>query len=142
MKTGFRSGIFAGRIGWRLAGIAALFAPAILLMMPTPASAVDLRGLIGTAIAMHALQHGPYYGRATSHHASGGHVTAKRDRDSDEADDADASDHGRKSADASSQHQPSKPAHPTHEVAQTGSGADTMVSLDRSQDEPAFSPSR
>lgn len=129
-----------GRINGGLAGIAVLFA-GVLVMTPSPASAVDINGLIGAAMAMHALQHRPYYAKVPGYRSSG-HVASKRDRDSDDADDKDSSDHDRKSADTSSHQKPSKPTRETHEVAQTGNGADTMVSLGKSQDEPAFKPSR
>jgi hypothetical protein len=134
----------SGRRLWKskasgLAGIAAAFV-GVLAMTPSPASALDINGLIGAAIVMHAFPR-PYYARVPGYH-SGSHVAAKHDRDSDDADDGDSRDHDRKSADTSSHQKPAKPTRETREVAQTGSGSDTMVSLDKSKDEPAFSPAR
>lgn len=67
MGIGRRFGAAAG---------AAMLASSIVAFTPTAASAFDIEGLIGTAIALGALQGGPY------HHARG-HVVSRHDRDSD-----------------------------------------------------------
>jgi hypothetical protein len=58
------------------AASAAVLASAMVAFTPTAASAFDIEGLIGTAIALGALQGGPY------HHARS-HVVSRHDRDSD-----------------------------------------------------------
>src|SRR5580693_4651279 len=60
--------------------IAALSASTILTFTPTRASAFDLQGLIGTAMAMQ-MQMGAYgnYGFANGHHQ--GHVASRHERD-------------------------------------------------------------
>jgi hypothetical protein len=85
------------RVGMVVSG-AALFAQITVVFTPTAASAFDIRGLIGTAIA---LQMGAYYG--APYHQARGHVAWRHDSDSNgnnsgaERDARDVSDHAGKS---------------------------------------------
>jgi hypothetical protein len=128
MKATLKSAVSAPGLGRGLVGVAAAsLLASTLTLIPTTASAVDIRGIVRTAIALH-------YSRFYMRH-SGGHAAVKRDRD--DADDDSDSDRNRKSAGTSSSHnQPSRPSHGTHEVAQTGAPSEAMVSLDRSLEEP------
>jgi hypothetical protein len=118
------------RSGAGLVGVvaAALFV-STLTLCSTAASALDINGLINTAIA---LNYAHYHIRAPSAN-SGSHAAAKRDRDGDDADDEASDDHNRKSVGTPSQHRPASKAPKTMDVS-SGDPADTMVSLGRSHD--------
>jgi hypothetical protein len=90
----------------------ALFASTAVAFTPTAASAFDIQGLIGTAIA---LQMGAYHG--SPYHSARGHVASRHDGDSDgnnssverDARDVEVSDHTGRSDTKFSAHQ-SRPA--------------------------------
>jgi len=100
-----------------------------LTVTPRPAAAVDINGLVSTAIAISAR-----YGRPPAAHNSG-RAAAKSDRDSEDGDDEDSGGSNRKSASTPTQPQrrPASAAHKSMEAA-SGNSADSMVMLDRSLD--------
>ena len=109
-------------------GIAlALAIPAIL--MPVPASAVDINGIVNTAIALHYAR---LYARLPGRHA-GGHAVARHESDDDDDDGGNSKSAG--SAGSPGSHNSSRPGHGSHDVAQSGS-SDEMVTLDRSYGGP------
>jgi hypothetical protein len=63
---------------WGMVVSATVFAQIIVAFTPTAASAFDIQGLIGTAIA---LQMGAYHG--PPYHRARGHVASRRDSDSE-----------------------------------------------------------
>jgi hypothetical protein len=138
MKAIFRSRSSPIRSGrqWAIAAATGLALALSAMIVPTPASAVDINGIINTAIALHYAR---IYARLPGHHP-GGHVAAKRDSDDD--DDDGGSGRSGKSA-ASGSHNPSpRPAHGMHEAAPGGASSEAMVSLDRSLEGPDSSHSR
>jgi hypothetical protein len=136
MKAIFRSRSSPSRSGrqWAIAAATALVLALPAMILPTPASAVDINGV--AAVALHYAR---VYARLPGHHP-GGHVAAKRDSD----DDDDDGGNGRttKSASSGSHNPSSRPAHDMHEAAQTGASSEAMVSLDRSLEGPESSHSR
>lgn len=122
---------------WAIAAATALVLALPAMILPTPASAVDING-----VAAAALHYARIYARLSGHHA-GGHVAAKRDSDDDDDDGGSGSGRSAKSTGSSGSHHPSsRPAHDMHEAAQTGASSEAMVSLDRSLEGPESSHSR
>jgi hypothetical protein len=123
-------------IGRRFAGVAAaaLFGSAVLASVPTPASAFDIGGLVGTAIA---LQMGGHHG-GYSHHGRT-HVASRRDHESTrgnstgEEKDARDVDVTPQSGTKVSQRGPSGPVQNTEQASVPDATANKMAA-----DEPAF----
>jgi hypothetical protein len=137
------------RIGGRLAGVAAsaMIASTVLTFTPTAASAFDLDGLIGTAIALQMASQfrAPAYGHARSHTAS------RRDNDSAGGASAGGERDARETA-AIDQAGPSVaphrqaaagPASNTRQASERDASFGQMAVTDRAfDDEPAYHPSR
>jgi hypothetical protein len=138
-------------IGRRKAGVAATAVLASLLstLAPAGASAFDIGGLIGTAMA---LQMGHY--RAPSYHHSRDHVASRHDRSTDDdnaAVERDARDVeapakvGSSQGGAEKSHQPAPAPHGiTAQASERDAAAvQAVASSDRTGgDAPAFTPSR
>ena len=125
---------------------AALFAQITVAFTPTAASAFDIRGLIGTAIA---LQMGAYHG--APYHQARGHVASRHDSDSNgnnssaerDATGADVSDHPGNSDTKFSAHQSPASAEITPLASERDAAAnETALSGRPYGDEPAYRPSR
>lgn len=122
------------------AGAATLLAAVAAAATPTTASAFDLQGLIGTAMA---LQYGAYHGGGgyVRHHAKS-HVASRSDGDTDtdsvsaekDALDVDATATGGAKVVA---HRAPGPSQSTEQASVPDLGADKMAA-----DAPAFNPSR
>lgn len=140
MKAIFRSLSSPSRSGrqWAITAVTALVLALPAMVLPTPASAVDMNGV--AAVALHYAR---IYARLPGHHP-GGHVAAKRDSDDDDDDGGSGSGSGRSARSASSgpHNSSSRPAHDLHEAAQPGASSEAMVSLDRSLEGPDSSHSR
>jgi hypothetical protein len=105
------------------AAICALLA-SIVTFLPSPASAVDINGIVNMAIA---INYARLHGRAVP---AAGATSARRGNDSD--DDGDSDSGNRKSADAPT-HRSATPVRRSME-ASSGDPADQMTALSRSQD--------
>jgi hypothetical protein len=127
--------------------IAALSASTILMLTPTRASAFDLEGLIGTAMAMQ-MQMGAYgnYGFANSHRQ--GHVASRHERDSSSGNgggERDARDDGGmdRPSKVAARQQSYGPSGSTRQASERDAAAGQMAASDRAtDDEPAYRPSR
>jgi hypothetical protein len=124
---------------------ATLFAQTVAFT-PTAASAFDIRGLIGTAIA---LQMGAYH--AAPYHQARGHVGSRHDSDSNgnsssaerDARAVDVSDHAGKSDAKSSPHQSHASSEITPLASERDAAANEAALSGRPYgDEPAYRPSR
>ena len=125
---------------------ATLFAQITVAFTPTAASAFDIRGLIGTAIA---LQMGAYH--AAPYHQARGHVGSRHDSDSNgnsssaerDARAVDVSDHAGKSDAKSSPHQSHASSEITPLASERDAAANEAALSGRPYgDEPAYRPSR
>lgn len=130
---------------------AAVLTAAIAAAAPTPASAFDIEGLIGTAIALHL---GAYHGAPYRHY--GRHVAARRERTDEEdrtsagiePDARDVSTTPRAEPSRVAAHRPfyATPSSPRSGIAQASerdaAAGETAVSGRSSDDEPAFHPAR
>ncbi len=149
MRIGFAQKVATGSIAKGLSGVAAtaLLATVTLTSVPTTASAFNIGGLIGTAMA---LQYGGHYGRSYSHHARREssrhhHEYAGRGRDHEssgqekDATEVDATDPGNSVPDSkvSTHRQPSGPVQNNTLQASESDARARVVS-----DEPTFAPSR
>jgi len=136
------------QIGRRVAGIAAsaVSACAIVIFAPTAASAFDVGGLIGTAIA---LQMGGYHGSA--HRYSARHAAVPREHSSSKHDNGDAPAVERDARDVEVSVQSGKSdgkqkhasvAAPAATMTAQASERDAAASSTAPDDAPAFQPSR
>jgi hypothetical protein len=134
--------------GWRAAIIVStvLFASTTVTFTPTTASAFDIQGLIGTAIA---LQMGAYHG--SPHHYARGHVGSRHDGDSNgsnstverDARDVDVSNHIGKSETITTAHQAPASAGNTSQASERDAAADEVaLSSRRYDEEPVYRSSR
>ena len=125
-QTGYTfSRIVSAKTG---AGVTAVVAGTLVVatvaLFSTAASAIDINGIVSTAIALnYARLHGRFAG------SSGSHAAARHDHDSDDDGDSGGS---RKLADTPP-HRSTAPVRRTME-ASNGDPADQMTSLSRSQD--------
>lgn len=126
-RTGRSLATFAG---------SAVIASTVAAFTPSAASAFDLNGLIGTAIAIQMAQHyrGGSYGHAR------GHVASRHHEDSD--DKAGNSGGERDARDLDANIRPSSQAAPHHEVAARSESTLQASVRDASANEPAFQPMR
>ena len=138
------AGLKNGRC-WMIVGTM-LFASTAVAVTPTAASAFDIRGLIGTAIA---LQMGAYHG--APYHQARGHVASRHDSDSNgnnssaerEARGVDVPDHAGKSDTKFSAHQSPASAEITPLASERDAAAnETAMSGRPYGGEPAYGPSR
>jgi hypothetical protein len=134
--------------GWRVATIVStvLFASTTVTFTPTTASAFDIQGLIGTAIA---LQMGAYHG--SPYHSARGQVGSRHDGDSNgsnstverDARDVDASNHVGKSETITTAHQAPESAGMTSQASERDAAADEVaLSSRRYEEEPIYRSSR
>jgi hypothetical protein len=139
------AGLENGRRWWVVAGMA-LFASNVVAFTPTAASAFDIQGLIGTAIA---LQLGTYHG--SPYHRARGHVASRRDSDSDgnnssverDARDVDVSDRTGRSDTKYSGHQSPRSAEITSQASERDAAANEAALPGRPYgDEVVYRPSR
>jgi hypothetical protein len=128
--------------GWGLALGTALLTATAVAFTPTSASAFDIQGLVGTAIA---LQMGGYHG--SPYHQARGHVASRHDSDSDsnnsgverDARDVDVSSHTGKSETKVTVNQSAG----TSQASERDASADQPAPSNRRyNDEPVYSPSR
>jgi hypothetical protein len=131
---------------WRMVAGVALFASTAVSFTPTAASAFDIQGVIGTAIA---LQIGAYHG--SPYHQARGHVASRHGSDSSgnnssverDARDVDVSDHTGKSDTKFSGRQ--SPASPeiTSQASERDAAANEVALSGRPYgDEVVYRPSR
>jgi hypothetical protein len=134
--------------GWRAATVVStvLLASTTVTFTPTTASAFDIQGLIGTAIA---LQMGAYHG--SPYHYARGHVGSRRDGDSNgssstverDARDVDVSNHVGKSDTITTSHQAPSSAGITSQASERDAAADEVALSNRRYDEePVYRSSR
>jgi hypothetical protein len=134
--------------GWRAATIVStvLFASTAVTFTPTTASAFDIQGLIGTAIAlqMGAYHSSPYHyarGQVGSRHdgnSNGSNSTVERD-----ARDVDVSNHVGKSETITTAHQAPASAGMTSQASEPDAAADEVaLSSRRYEEEPIYRSSR
>ena len=130
----------------RLVVSAALFAQITVAFTPTAASAFDIRGLIGTAIA---LQMGAYHG--SPYHWARGHVASRHGSDSEvnnssverDARELDVSDHTGKSDTKISGRLSTPSAEFTSQASERDAAADEAALSGRPySDEPLYNPAR
>jgi hypothetical protein len=123
-----------------------LFASTTVTFTPTTASAFDIQGLIGTAIA---LQMGAYHG--SPYHYARGHVGSRHEGDSNgsnstverDARDVDVSNHIGKSETITSAHQTLTSAGNTSQASERDAAADEVaLSSRRYDEEPVYRSSR
>jgi hypothetical protein len=130
--------------------IAALSASTILTLTPTKASAFDLEGLIGTAMAMQ-MQMGAYgnFGAPNGH--AQGHVASRHERSGGSSGggngggERDARDDGgaERPSKVAARQQSYGPSGSTRQASERDAAAGQMAASDRStDDEPAYRPSR
>jgi hypothetical protein len=150
MKTALQSNVSSLVIGRRLTGLAvtALFASTLTMMAAKPASAFDIGGLIGTAMA---LQMGGHYG--SSHHHSREQVASRHERastsrgsggDERDARDADApAPTAKPESKIAARQQSFGPDGNTTQASERDASAAPVVTAGmKSEDTPPFSPSR
>jgi len=131
---------------WGMAVSAAVLAQIIVASAPTAASAFDIQGLMGTAIA---LQMGAYHG--SPYHRASGHVASHHDSDSDgnnssverDARDVDVSDRTGRSDTKFSAHQSPRSAEITSQASERDAAANEAALPGRPYgDEVVYRPSR
>jgi hypothetical protein len=124
----------------------ALFASTSVAFTSTAASAFDIQGLIGTAIAP---QMGTYHG--SPYHQARGHVTSRHDSDLEgknssverDARDVEVSDHTGRSDTKFSAHQSPSSAEITSQASERDAAANEAALSGRPYgDEPVYRPSR
>ena len=140
MATGYGQEIATGGIGRRLVGVCAatLCAAAVLTLVPTGASAFNIEGLIGGALA--ARYGGYHHGRSAGHHARS-HESSRHEHESagkeKDATEVDATEEGGKTDSKVSLRRAPSGIKGNTLQASTSGGSDRAAA-----DEPAFAPSR
>jgi hypothetical protein len=124
MDTQTERGISTKKGAGVVAVVAGTLVASTIALFSTAASAIDINGIVATAIALN-------YARLHARLAGSSHAAARRDRDSD--DEGDSGGGSRKSAEAPA-HRSTTPARRTME-ASSGDPADQMTSLSRSHDQ-------
>jgi hypothetical protein len=150
MEKGLRPRISTTALkdGWRMGTIVStvLFALTAVTFTPTTASAFDIQGLIGTAIA---LQMGAYH--VAPYHQARGHVASRHDSDSNtndssverDARDVDVSNHIGRSEMKTTAHLPPTSAGITSQASERDAAANEVASSGRRYDEePVYRQSR
>jgi hypothetical protein len=140
-KVGFGKRLMGGAVGM-------LCASAMVTLAPTRASAFDIGGLIGAAIAM---QSGAYHHGGSAHYSKG-HVASRHDSDSTgrdskggekDARDVDAVNLAGKSDAKLAHNQSYDPSHGTVQASERDAAADEAVAAGKSyNDAPTFRPTR
>ena len=146
MATGYGLQDSTGGLVQRVAGIVAAttVAAAIVVSVPTPASAFNIGGLIGSALAMRYGGGGGGYhhhSRSAERHHSRSRVASRRHHESDQNSAAEEKDGAEVDATAENSHSNGK-ANIGAPAKSQPSGPVNNVEQASASDEPSFTPSR